>query len=127
MIVIVDFAPPNAVALTIVGAYLFVTLVIGYLLRRSPGTASQFLHARHTLPTAVTSLAFLAANCGVLEIVGIVAATAKYGAVADPLMTRDTVALETPASFAMPRISICCLLAMGAARSSEAAISASLH
>lgn len=75
-------ARPNAVALTIVGAYLFVTLVIGYLFRRSSGTASQFLHARHNLPTAVTSLAFLAANCGALEIVGIVAATAKYGAIA---------------------------------------------
>jgi SSS family solute:Na+ symporter len=51
-------------------------------MRRSSGTASQFLHARHTLPTAVTSLAFLAANVGALEIVGIVAASAKYGAIA---------------------------------------------
>jgi SSS family solute:Na+ symporter len=73
---------PNATALTIVGAYLFLTLVVGSLLRGSSGTSSQFLHARHTLPTAVTSLAFLAANCGALEIVGMVAASAKYGAMA---------------------------------------------
>jgi solute:Na+ symporter, SSS family len=75
-------ASSNALALTIIGAYLFVTLVTGYLFRRSSGTASQFLHARHTLPTAITSLAFLAANCGALEIVGLVAASAKYGALA---------------------------------------------
>jgi Na+/proline symporter len=31
------------------------------------------------LPLSVTSVAFLAANCGALEIVGIVAASAKYG------------------------------------------------
>src|ERR1700761_5656645 len=73
---------PNATALMIVGAYLFLTLVVGSLLRGSSGTSSQFLHARHTLPTAVTSLAFLAANCGALEIVGMVAASAKYGAMA---------------------------------------------
>ena len=75
-------ASTNALALTIVAAYLFVTLVTGYLMRRSSGTSSQFLHARRTLPTAITSLAFLAANCGALEIIGIVAASAKYGAIA---------------------------------------------
>jgi len=31
------------------------------------------------LPLSITSVAFLAANCGALEIVGIVAASAKYG------------------------------------------------
>jgi SSS family solute:Na+ symporter len=41
---------------------------------------SEFFHAARTLPTAVTSIVFLAANCGALEIVGIVSATTKYGA-----------------------------------------------
>ena len=75
-------ASHNPLVLTIVGVYLFGTLITGYLLRRNSSTTSQFLHARGTLPTAVTSLAFLAANVGALEIVGIVAASAKYGAVA---------------------------------------------
>jgi SSS family solute:Na+ symporter len=75
-------ASHNALALTIVGAYLSVMLITGYVVRRSSGTTSQFLHARHSLPTAITSLAFLAANCGALEIVGLVAASAKYGAIA---------------------------------------------
>jgi SSS family solute:Na+ symporter len=30
------------------------------------------------LPLSITSVAFVAANCGALEIVGIVAASAKY-------------------------------------------------
>ena len=56
-------------------------MTVGYLVRRNARTVSQFLHARKALPTAITSIAFLAANCGALEIVGIVAASAKYGAV----------------------------------------------
>jgi len=39
------------------------------------------LHARGALPpTAITTIAFLAANYGALEIVGLVAASARYGA-----------------------------------------------
>ena len=34
------------------------------------------------LPLSITSVAFVAANCGALEIVGIVAASAKYGLLA---------------------------------------------
>lgn len=50
MILEVDAVRPHdALALTIVGAYLFVALVTGYLLRSSPGTASQFLHERPRL------------------------------------------------------------------------------
>lgn len=73
---------PNAVTFFIVGLYLAATVAVGYLTRKNSATARQFLHARGTLPTAITSIAFLAANCGALEIVGIVAASAKYGALA---------------------------------------------
>jgi SSS family solute:Na+ symporter len=54
----------------------------GYIFRKRSGTASQFLHAGRMLPTIVTSIAFLAANCGALEIMGLAAASAKYGALA---------------------------------------------
>src|SRR5580698_5665120 len=66
--------------LSIVGVYLSATLLTGHLFRKSARTESQFLHARRTLPALVTSIAFVAANCGSLEIVGLVAASAKYGA-----------------------------------------------
>jgi SSS family solute:Na+ symporter len=72
----------NALASFIIGTYLIATVAIGLLTRRNARTSSQFLHARRALPTAITSIAFLAANCGALEIVGIVATSAKYGALA---------------------------------------------
>src|ERR1700722_14069532 len=62
------------------GAYLVTSLLIGYIFRRRSALSSQFLHAHRSLPTAITAIAFLAANCGALEIVGLVAASAKYGA-----------------------------------------------
>ena len=73
---------PNAVVSLIIGAYLIATITIGYIAHRNSRTSSGFLHARRALPTAITAIAFLAVNCGALEIVGIVAASAKYGALA---------------------------------------------
>ncbi|HEX4038810.1 MAG TPA: sodium/solute symporter [Acidobacteriaceae bacterium] len=70
------------IAFVMVGSYLAATLVVGYLARQRRETSAQFLHARGRLPSVVTSLAFLAANCGALEIVGLVATSAKYGALA---------------------------------------------
>jgi SSS family solute:Na+ symporter len=72
----------NRVTFCIVGFYLLAMVLVGYFFRKRSGTASQFLHAEKMLPTAVTSIAFLAANCGALEIVGLAAASAKYGALA---------------------------------------------
>jgi solute:Na+ symporter, SSS family len=73
---------PNSLDLLVIAAYLAAVIAVGYLVRRRSGTAAMFLHARGALPLQVSSLAFLAANCGALEIVGIVATSAKYGAVA---------------------------------------------
>jgi solute:Na+ symporter, SSS family len=69
----------QSVAFLILGPYLVAILATGYFLRRRSTTSSAFLHARNTLPLSITSVAFLAANCGALEIVGMVAASAKYG------------------------------------------------
>ena len=69
----------RSVAFLILGSYLIAILATGYLVRKRSITSSAFLHARNMLPLSVTSVAFLAANCGALEIVGIVAASAKYG------------------------------------------------
>lgn len=74
--------PSSTIAFLMILLYLAATVVIGYTLRRHSDTAAKFLHARGSLPTAITALAFLAANCGALEIVGMVATSAKYGAVA---------------------------------------------
>jgi SSS family solute:Na+ symporter len=65
-----------------IGIYLTASIAVGYVVRRHADTSSKFLHARGSLPMGVTALAFLAANCGALEIVGITATSAKYGALA---------------------------------------------
>ncbi len=72
----------QSVTFLILGPYLLAILATGYLVRRRSTTSSAFLHARNTLPISITSIAFLAANCGALEIVGMVAASAKYGMLA---------------------------------------------
>jgi SSS family solute:Na+ symporter len=72
----------QSVAILILGPYLAAILVTGYFVRRRSTTSSAFLHARNTLPLSITSVAFLAVNCGALEIVGMVAASAKYGLLA---------------------------------------------
>ncbi|AEU37005.1 sodium:solute symporter family protein [Granulicella mallensis] len=72
--------PPNPLDLTVIGVYFAATILVGWLFRRKAHSSSDFFHAARTLPTAVTAIAFVAANCGALEIVGIVSASAKYGA-----------------------------------------------
>ena len=70
----------RSVAFLILGPYLIVILATGYFVRRRSTSSSAFLHASNMLPLSLTSVAFLAANCGALEIVGMVAAAAaKYG------------------------------------------------
>ena len=71
---------PNLVDLVVIGVYFLATILVGWLFRRKAHSSSEFFHAARTLPTAVTTIAFLAANCGALEIVGIASASAKYGA-----------------------------------------------
>lgn len=72
----------NVPAFLMIAAYLAATIAVGVFARAYSDTAIKYLHARGSLPTAVTTLAFLAANCGALEIVGIFATSAKYGALA---------------------------------------------
>jgi SSS family solute:Na+ symporter len=70
----------NSVDLLIVFAYFVSIIGIGYFFRRKSLNASDYFHAGCNLPTSITSLAFLSANCGALEVLGMVASSAKYGA-----------------------------------------------
>jgi len=70
----------NWLDLVIIGAYFLVIVLIGLRLRGDTNTSAQFFHAGRSLPPIVTGIAFVAANCGALEVMGIVSAAAKYGA-----------------------------------------------
>ena len=64
---------------TILIAYVAFVLGIGWVLARYVKTSSDFLISGHNIPTWVTGLAFMAANLGALELVGMAASGAKYG------------------------------------------------
>jgi SSS family solute:Na+ symporter len=67
-------------ALVVLPLYFGVTLLVGWLSGRSPQTAQSYLSAGRSLPLWVVTAAYLAANCGALEIVGLSAMAAQYGA-----------------------------------------------
>lgn len=71
----------NLVDYVIIVAYLAVTVIIGYLLRRRIVTSEDFFLSGRSLPIWITGLAFLTANLGALEMIGMVANSAKYGIV----------------------------------------------
>ncbi len=52
---------------------------IGFALRRYMKTSADFFLSGHSIPAWVTGLAFMAANLGALELVGMSASGAKYG------------------------------------------------
>jgi SSS family solute:Na+ symporter len=64
---------------TILIAYVAFVVGIGWTLARYMKTSSDFLTSGRSIPTWVTGLAFMAANLGALELVGMAASGAKYG------------------------------------------------
>jgi SSS family solute:Na+ symporter len=59
--------------------YFLFVVGIGWRLRKSVTSAGEFLTGGHAVPVWITSLAFLAANLGAQEVVGMCASGAKYG------------------------------------------------
>jgi len=64
---------------TILAAYVAFVIGIGWMLSRYMKTSSDFLTSARSIPTWVTGLAFISANLGALELVGMAASGAKYG------------------------------------------------
>jgi solute:Na+ symporter, SSS family len=63
----------------ILALYFLFVIGIGWKLRGQSSTASDFLTSGHSMPVWITSLAFLAANLGAQEVIGMCASGAKYG------------------------------------------------
>ncbi|MDR3457261.1 MAG: sodium:solute symporter family protein [Verrucomicrobiae bacterium] len=64
---------------TILLAYVAFVIGIGWMLARYMKTSADFLTSARSIPTWVTGLAFISANLGALELVGMAASGAKYG------------------------------------------------
>ncbi|MGR3934935.1 sodium:solute symporter family protein [Streptomyces sp. BRA346] len=71
--------PTNALDYTILILYFAVVLGVGFAARRSVKTSLDFFLSGRSLPAWVTGLAFVAANLGALEILGMAANGAQYG------------------------------------------------
>ena len=63
----------------VMAVYFAVVLGVGWVLRRSTRTSSDFFQSGRSLPPWVTGLAFLSANLGAQEVIGMGASGAKYG------------------------------------------------
>src|SRR6266480_2282186 len=64
---------------TILGAYFVCVLAIGWGLRRRMRTSTDFFLSGRSIPAWVAGLAFLSANLGAQEVIGMGASGAKYG------------------------------------------------
>jgi SSS family solute:Na+ symporter len=69
----------GAIDWSIILIYFIFVLGIGWALRRYMKDSTAFLEAGRSLPAWVTGLAFISANLGALEVIGMAASGAKYG------------------------------------------------
>jgi SSS family solute:Na+ symporter len=68
-----------AVDYVILAAYFAFVIGIGWMLRKRVSTSGDFLLSGRSVPVWITSLAFIAANLGAVELIGMAASGAKYG------------------------------------------------
>ncbi|MEK7952334.1 sodium:solute symporter family protein [Luteolibacter soli] len=64
---------------TILAAYIAVVIGIGFMLKRQVKSANDFFLSGKSIPAWITGLAFLSANLGAQEVIGMAASGAKYG------------------------------------------------
>ena len=69
----------HSVDYAILGVYILVVVGIGFVLKKHVKSASDFLTSGRSIPVWVTGLAFLSANLGAQEVIGMAASGAKYG------------------------------------------------
>src|SRR6187551_2882686 len=68
-----------AIDWVILGVYFVFVLGIGYTLRRYMRTSTDYFLSGRSIPAWVAGLAFLSANLGAQEVIGMAASGAKYG------------------------------------------------
>src|SRR5215813_13785747 len=59
--------------------YFVFVLGVGFMLRRFMKTSTDFFLSGRSIPAWITGLAFIAANLGAQEVIGMAASGAKYG------------------------------------------------
>lgn len=69
----------NGLDYAILGVYFALVITIGLLAKRAIATSEDFFLSGRSLPAWVTGLAFISANLGAIEILGMAANGAQYG------------------------------------------------
>ncbi len=69
----------RAIDYTIIVVYFAFVIGVGVALKRSMRTSQDFFLSGRSLPAWITGLAFLSANIGAQEVIGMAASGAKYG------------------------------------------------
>ncbi len=69
----------HAIDYAVIVGYFVLILAIGWFVKRRVATSADFLTSRHSVSLWMTSLAFIAANLGAQELIGMCASGAKYG------------------------------------------------
>ena len=64
---------------TIMAVYLVFVLGVGFVLKRMMKTSTDFFLSGRSIPAWITGLAFISANLGAQEVIGMGASGAKYG------------------------------------------------
>src|SRR5438132_12419772 len=64
---------------SVIAIYFLFVIGVGFLLKRKIKTGNDFLMSNRSIPLWITSLAFISANLGAQEVLGMVASGAKYG------------------------------------------------
>jgi SSS family solute:Na+ symporter len=72
----------NKLHLSLALVYLAALLIVGILTGRKKRDSNQFLNATGSLPLWVCITACIAANCGSLDVIGMMALGAQYGTLA---------------------------------------------
>src|SRR5256886_1375800 len=70
---------PREIDWVIMGVYFVFVLGVGYALRRQVKTSTDYFLSGRSIPAWVAGLAFLSANLGAQEVIGMAASAAKYG------------------------------------------------
>src|SRR6478735_6572252 len=59
--------------------YFVFVIVVGFIIKKKIKSSNDFLASGRSIPLWITSLAFISANLGAQEVIGMVASGAKYG------------------------------------------------
>ena len=70
---------PHWIDYSIIGIYFTFVLGIGFVLKKYMKTSTDFFLSGRSIPAWITGLAFLSANLGAQEVIGMGASGAKYG------------------------------------------------